>query len=74
MGPTAGATAITTVIVPIMAPRRCAGTSRITVVISSGTITAVPQACAIRPVSSRGNPGASAAMSVPVANSDIDAT
>lgn len=44
VGPIAGATAMTMVIVPIVAPRRSGGVSRITVVISSGTITAVPQA------------------------------
>ena len=73
VGPTAGATAMTIVIVPIVAPRRSTGTSRSTVVISSGTITAVPAACTTRPASSTGNPGASALTSVPAVNSSIDA-
>jgi hypothetical protein len=41
-------------IVPMVWPRRSGGISRITVVISSGTMTAVPQACTMRPPSSTG--------------------
>jgi hypothetical protein len=73
VGPTAGATATTIVIVPIVAPRRDTGTSRRTDVIRSGTITAVPAACTTRPVISIGKPGASAEMSVPAVNSDMEA-
>jgi len=72
VGPIAGATAMTTVIVPIVDPRRSTGTNLITDVISNGTITAVPAACTIRPVISTGNPGASAEINVPRLNSDID--
>ncbi len=54
VGPTAGATAMTIEIVPMVWPRRSGGISRITVVISSGTMTAVPQACTMRPPSSTG--------------------
>jgi hypothetical protein len=74
VGPTAGATAITIEIVPMVWPRRSAGTSFITVVINSGTMTAVPQACTTRPVSRTAKPGASAEISVPTQNSDIAAT
>ncbi len=56
----------------MVAPRRSAGTSRITDVINSGTITAVPAACTIRPAISIGKPGASAHTRVPALNSDID--
>ena len=72
VGPIAGATAITTVMVPMVAPRRSAGTSLIIEVISSGIITAVPAACTIRPAISIGKPGASAETRVPVLNSSID--
>ncbi len=68
VGPTAGATAMTMVMVPIVAPRRCAGTRRITEVISSGSITAVPVACTTRPVSRTPKLGARAATTVPVEN------
>ncbi len=73
VGPTAGATAMTIEMVPIVWPRRSAGISFITVVISSGTMTAVPQACTIRPPSSTAKPGASAEIRVPAQNADIDA-
>lgn len=69
----AGATAMTIVIVPIIWPRRSSGTRLITVVISSGTISAVPEACTMRATSSTSKPGASAAISVPVLNADIAA-
>lgn len=74
MGPIAGATAMTIVIVPMVRPRRSSGTRRITVVMSSGIITAVPHAWTTRPASRTPNPGASAATSVPRLNSVIDAT
>lgn|GEM_PF-3052357 len=61
----AGATAITMEMLPIMAPRVSDGTSLITVVISRGIITAVPEACTMRPISSTGKPGASAHTTVP---------
>ncbi|GAA3038178.1 hypothetical protein GCM10017559_77750 [Streptosporangium longisporum] len=73
VGPIAGATAITIVIVPMVAPRRSTGTSRITVVISSGIITAVPAACRTRAASSTSKPGASAPSRVPRANRVIAA-
>ena len=44
-----------------------------TVVISSGIMIAVPLACTTRAASSTGNPGASAASSVPVLNRPIAA-
>ena len=53
------------------APRRAGGTSVITVVISSGSMIAVPLACTTRAASSTGNPGASAATSVPALNRPI---
>ena len=58
----------------MIAPRRLGGTSRITVVMSSGIMIAVPDACTTRATSSTGKPGASAATRVPVENSDIAAT
>ncbi len=73
VGPTAGATAMTMVIVPIVAPRRSGGTRRITEVMSSGTITAVPQACTTRPTSRTPKPGARALSNVPVLNRLSDA-
>ncbi len=68
VGPIAGATAITMVIVPMVAPRRWGGTRRITEVISSGSITAVPQACTTRPTSRTPKPGASPLINVPRLN------
>lgn len=73
VGPTAGATAMTMEMVPMVCPRRSAGISFMTVVISSGTMTAVPHACTMRPASRTANPGANAATSVPTQNSDIAA-
>ena len=60
--------------VPIVCPRRSAGINVMTVVMSSGTMTAVPQACTIRPASSTAKPGARAETSVPAQNNDIDPT
>ena len=71
VGPTAGAVAITKLIVPITRPRKCRGTNSITVVISSGIITAVPLAWTTRPSRSRGKVGETAASAVPTANSDM---
>src|SRR5699024_9255417 len=51
VGPIAGPTPITIEMVPIIAPRRSAGTRRMTVVMTRGIITAVPDACTTRPVS-----------------------
>ena len=50
---------------PITRPRSCSGTIVISVVISSGIITAVPPAWTTRAASSTGNVGARAASSVP---------
>ncbi|OSY39225.1 hypothetical protein BG845_03495 [Pseudonocardia autotrophica] len=67
-GPIAGATAMTIEMVPIVCPRREAGTSRRIVVISSGIITAVPVACTTRPASSTPKAGATAHSRVPALN------
>lgn len=64
---------MTIVIVPIVAPRRSAGTRRRIVVISSGSIIAVPPACTMRPTSSIAKPGANPATAVPTVNSPSDA-
>ena len=69
VGPIAGATEMTIERLPMTAPRRAGGTSVITVVISSGSMIAVPLACTMRAPSSTANPGASAATSVPALNS-----
>ena len=71
VGPIAGATEMTIERLPMTAPRRAGGTSVITVVISSGSMIAVPLACTTRAPSSTANPGASAATSVPVLNRPI---
>ena len=71
VGPTAGATEMTIERLPMTAPRRAGGTSVITVVINSGSMIAVPLACTTRAASSTGNPGASAATSVPALNRPI---
>ncbi len=73
VGPMAGATAMTIVIVPIVEPRRSGGTRRMIDVISSGIITAVPHAWTTRPISRTAKPGASALMSVPRLNNVSDA-
>src|SRR5690606_17864812 len=56
---------------PIVAPRRSTGTTVITVVMSSGNITAVPAAWMTRPARSTSKPGATAASSVPLTNNPI---
>ena len=66
VGPSAGATEIARVTLPMTRPRSCSGTTVISVVISSGTITAVPAACTTRPLTSSQKTGASAEISVPV--------
>ena len=53
---------------PIMRPRECAGTRVMSVVISSGIMIAVPDACTTRATRSRGKPGERNAMSVPSEN------
>src|SRR5699024_6101610 len=68
VGPSAGATEITIEMLPITWPRRVAGTRFITVVISSGIITAVPEACTMRPSSSGRKVGAAAQITVPTVN------
>lgn len=60
-------------IVPIVCPRRLAGTRRRIVVMSSGTITAVPVACTTRPASRNPNAGATAQSRVPTLNRPIEA-
>ena len=57
-GPSAGATDIARVTLPITRPRSCSGTTAIRVVISSGIITAVPLAWTTRATSSTGKAGA----------------
>src|SRR5690625_2467684 len=71
VGPTAGATEMTTEIMPIVRPRRETGTKVITVVMSSGSMTAVPLAWMTRAATSTGNTGASAARRVPAVNVPI---
>src|SRR5690625_2098295 len=65
VGPVAGATAMTMEIRPIVRPRRDTGTKVITVVMSSGSMTAVPLAWITRAATSTGKTGASAASAVP---------
>lgn len=69
VGPRAGAAAVTIVTRPIVRPRRSAATTCITVVNSSGSITAVPRAWMIRAARSTPKSGAVAAIAVPTANS-----
>ena len=64
-GPSAGATEIASMTLPITRPRSCSGTIVISVVISSGSITAVPAACTTRPATSSEKTGASAHIAVP---------
>ncbi len=56
-----------------MRPRNAGGTSVISVVISSGSMIAVPHAWMTRAPTSTPNPGARAATSVPSENSDMAA-
>ncbi|GAB3893334.1 hypothetical protein GCM10029964_069940 [Kibdelosporangium lantanae] len=71
VGPRAGATEIARVTLPITLPRSCSCTTVINVVISSGIITAVPDACTIRPTSSTSKAGATADRAVPARNTVI---
>lgn len=70
-GPMAGATAITTEIIPMRLPLVSGGSRFITVVMSSGSMTAVPKACTTRATSSTSKPGADAASAVPSTNTDM---
>ena len=74
VGPSAGATEITTPISPIVAPRRSGGTVVMVTVMSSGMITAVPIACTRRATSRMGNVHAIPAAAVPMANKANAAT
>ena len=65
VGPIAGATEITIDTLPIVRPRLLAGTSVISVVISSGSMMAVPEAWITRATTRTSKPGAMAAVSVP---------
>jgi hypothetical protein len=65
VGPIAGATEMTMLTIPMTWPRRATGTSVRTLVMSSGSMTAVPHAWTTRATRRTGNPGASAARSVP---------
>ena len=71
VGPMAGANEIAMVMFPMTTPRRSAGTSVSTVVISNGIITAVPEACTTRANSSIQKPGETAASKVPAENKPI---
>src|SRR5699024_10378397 len=68
VGPMAGATAMTIEITPMVRPRRSAGTTLSTVVMSSGIMIAVPTAWTTRPATSIGNTTASEANTVPAVN------
>ena len=68
VGPMAGASAITMLTRPIIRPRACGGTTFMMVVISSGIMIAVPEACTTRPTSRVGKPGETRAMRVPSEN------
>ena len=70
-GPRAGATDMARVTLPITRPRSLSATTAISVVISSGIITAVPLACTTRATSSTAKLGASAASRVPERNVPI---
>ena len=59
---------MTTLTRPIIRPRACGGTRVMIVVMSSGIMIAVPDACTTRATTSSGNPGESSAMSVPSEN------
>ena len=74
VGPMAGATEITTVTLPMTTPRRSTGTSVRIVVISSGSIIAVPLAWTTRAGSSSQKAGDTAASRVPELNRIIAVT
>ncbi len=73
VGPIAGATEMTMLTLPIMTPRRSIGTRVRMVVISSGIMIAVPDACTMRAPRSTQNPGARVAIKVPAQNRPIAA-
>ena len=68
VGPIAGATDITIDTRPMNRPRSLGATSVMRVVMSSGIMMAVPEACTTRASSSTSKPGASAASRVPAEN------
>ncbi|AFR09697.1 hypothetical protein B005_4491 [Nocardiopsis alba ATCC BAA-2165] len=68
VGPTAGATAMTMEMLPMVRPRRSAGIRFSTVVMSSGIMIAVPEACTIRPISRTVKFGARKQIRVPRLN------
>ncbi len=68
VGPMAGATEMAMLTLPITKPRRVTGTRVRMVVISRGSMMAVPPAWTIRASRRISNPGASAASSVPPEN------
>ena len=72
VGPSAGATEMTTALSPITVPRRCGETTFSVTVNSSGIITAVPAAWITRAAMSTQNAGASAAITLPARKSAID--
>ena len=71
VGPSAGATEMAMLTLPMTAPRRSSGTSVRMVVISSGSMMAVPPAWTMRASSRTSKPGARAASSVPPENSPM---
>jgi hypothetical protein len=71
VGPIAGATEMAMLTLPMRAPRLASCTSVRMVVISSGSIMAVPPAWMMRASSTILKPGATAARAVPPANSPI---
>ena len=74
VGPRAGATEITMEMIPIIAPRRCAGTTVKVTVISSGITNAVPTAWMMRPISKMAKLGARAATRVPTVKNNCAVT
>ncbi len=70
-GPSAGATEMARVTLPMTRPRSRSSTTVMSVVMSSGSMTAVPAACTTRPPTSTGKVGAAAQTTVPAANTDI---
>src|SRR5664279_1847759 len=71
VGPTAGAIDMTMEMFPIVLPRVAGGTSVITVVMSRGSMIAVPEAWMTRPTMSTKNVGATAPSAVPAVKRDI---
>lgn len=73
VGPRAGATEIAMVTLPMTMPRRATGTRVRMVVISSGSMIAVPQAWTTRAHRRMGKPGAHAAIAVPAVKKPVAA-